>query len=84
MTDTKKLKAKIAEKGLKKNFLAKACGVTPRTFSDKVNGKRPFVQNEILVLKSLLVLSDEEITAIFFAEEVDNSSPIGGENGHSD
>lgn len=84
MTDTAKLKSKIVGKGLKKNFLAKACGVTPRTFSDKVNGKRPFVQDEILVLKGLLGLSDKEFTAIFFAEEVDNPSPVEGENGHCD
>ena len=74
MTDTKKLKQKIKESGLKFGFLASSCGITQRTFYNKVNNKTPFVQNEILVLKVLLRLTDEDITAIFFADKVDDSS----------
>lgn len=74
MTNTTLLKKKINESGLKIKFLAASCNVTERTFNNKLKGRTPFVQDEILVLRNLLHLSDDELTAIFFAEEVENSS----------
>ena len=74
MTNTTLLKKKINESGLKIKFLAASCNVTERTFNNKLKGRTPFVQDEILVLRNLLHLSDDELPAIFFAEEVENSS----------
>ena len=74
MTNTKLLKQKIMESGLKNKYLASACGITERTFTNKLYGKTPFVQDEILVLRNLLHLTDDELTAIFFAEMVEESS----------
>ena len=74
MTNTTLLQRKINESGFKDLFLAKACGITERTFYNKKKGRTPFVQDEILVLKKIFKLSDEEISVIFFAETVDDSS----------
>ena len=81
MTNTTLLQRKINESGLKDLFLAKACGITERTFYNKKKGKTHFVQDEILVLRNILRLTDEEITAIFFAEVGDKLSTEGEDNG---
>lgn len=81
MTNTALLKSIINENGFKNKFLALACGVTERTFSNKLNGKTPFVQNEILILRNILHLSDDELSMIFFAETVENSSTKEASNG---
>lgn len=82
MTNTIILKRKIGGSGLKKTFLALSCGVTMRTFNNKLNGRTKFNQNEIIVLKKLLNLSDSEIIEIFFEEEVDGLSTGRGQNGN--
>ena len=74
MTNTTLLQRKINESGFKDMFLAKACGITERTFYNKKKGKTAFNQDEILILKRILNLSDSEITLVFFADEVDKSS----------
>lgn len=74
MTNTTLLQRKINESGFKDLFLAKACGITERTFYNKKKGKNSFNQYEILILKKYLRLTDEEISLIFFADEVDESS----------
>ena len=81
MTNTTLLQSKISESGFKDLFLAKACGITERTFYNKKKSRTPFVQDEILVLRNLLKLTDEEIAAIFFAEAGDNPSTEGESNG---
>ena len=81
MTNTTLLQSKINESGLKDLYLAKACDITERTFYNKKKGRTPFVQDEILVLRILLKLSDEEITAIFFADVGDKSSTKESSNG---
>jgi hypothetical protein len=78
MTNTTLLQSKIKDSGFKDLFLAKACGITERTFYNKKRGKTSFVQEEILCLKKILNLSDEDIALIFFAEEGDESSTEGG------
>jgi len=80
MTNTILLKQKINESGLKNKFLAASCNVTERTFNNKLKGRTPFVQDEILILKKILRLTDDELSLIFFAEEVEKSS-TGGTNG---
>lgn len=80
MTNTILLKQKITESGLKIKYLAASCGVTERTFNNKLKGRTPFVQDEILILKKILCLTDDELALIFFAEGVEKSS-TGGANG---
>ena len=80
MTNTTLLKKKINESGLKIKFLASSCNVTERTFNNKLKARTPFVQDEILILKKILHLSDDELTLIFFVDKVEESS-TGGTNG---
>lgn len=77
MTNTILLKKKINESGLKIKFLASSCNVTERTFNNKLKGRTSFVQDEILVLRNLLHLSDDNLASIFFADSVEDFSTKG-------
>lgn len=74
MTNTALLESKIRESGLKDGFLARSCGISERTFYNKKKGKNAFNQYEILVLKTVLRLSETDIDMIFFAVSVDKPS----------
>lgn len=78
MTNTAKLKAKIVEKGMVQEELAKALGVTNATFNYKVNNKTEFKASEIKKLSKFLSLTVEEASNIFFADDVDLKSTFGG------
>ncbi|MCI7092284.1 MAG: toxin-antitoxin system, antitoxin component, Xre family protein [Lachnospiraceae bacterium] len=67
MTDTELLKKKIDESGYKISFIAQKCGLTYQGFLPKMNGMREFKQTEIIVLRELLKLTQEEADEIFFA-----------------
>lgn len=72
MTDTLKLKAKIAGSGMTQPQIAKAIGINPASLNYKVNNKVEFKATEIKKLCVLLsIVSAEELVAIFFAEDVD-------------
>jgi hypothetical protein len=67
MTDTKLLKAKMDEKGLKQGFVADKLGLTSYGFANKVNNKTEFKTSEIKALCELLgITSLKEKEAIFF------------------
>lgn len=67
MIDTNALRGKIAEKGLSQSDVAKAIGITPKTFYTKME-KRIFGSDEIEVMIDLLDISDP--AKIFFADKV--------------
>ena len=77
MTNTEILKKRIDSSGYKLGHLASVCDVTQRTLYNKIQGRTPFVQGEILVLRNLLKLSDKDITDIFFAPDVESHSTNG-------
>ena len=69
MTNTNLLKQKIAESGLKINFIAEYVGISRQALWEKINNKSPFNQYEISKLCDVLKLKvPEEKEAIFFAE----------------
>ena len=74
MTDTNKLKMKIAESGLRKSYLAEACGISPAAFSQRIAGRTRFQVSEIGTLARLLRLNKTEMNAIFFSGAVENIS----------
>ena len=78
MTNTATLKQKIDMSGYKLGHIASVCDVTPRTLYNKIMGKTPFMQGEILVLRQMLRLSDSDITDIFFAPDVEANSTKEG------
>ena len=67
-----KLKGRIVEKYSKQSNFAKAFGCSERTLSLKMNGKRPWKQQEILTAIKLLDLSENDIQEYFFTTEVQN------------
>jgi transcriptional regulator with XRE-family HTH domain len=71
MTNTAKLKAKIAELGLLQEAVAMQLGMTSATFNYKLNNKTEFKASEIKKLAKILHLTVEEVFDIFFAEDVD-------------
>lgn len=71
MVNTKMLRDKINDAGYKLQFVAEKCGLTYFGFMKKVNNETEFKASEIMILKVLLNLTDEEVNQIFFALEVD-------------
>lgn len=72
MTNTKLLNDAIGKSGLKKNYIAKAIGITPYCLAKKINNLNEFKLSEVNMLCELLkikTLSEKE--RIFFASKVD-------------
>lgn len=74
MTDSRKLKAVIMEKGYTQEQIAKLAGMSHPTFNYKVNNKVEFKASEIHTISSLLDLTKQQVMDIFFAEDVENKS----------
>lgn len=71
MTDTNKLKAAIALKGMTAGDLADKIGMSRQSISYKMNNIREFRVKEIIAISDALNLTLEEKEAIFFADKVD-------------
>ena len=67
MINTDKLRGIIAERKLSQKDVAKAIGITPKTFYEKMN-KGVFGSDEIDIMIGYLGIDDP--AAIFFAKEV--------------
>ncbi len=65
MTATNKLRSLIVEKGLTQGDVASKLGISPQSFSYKLNNKIEFKASEIEALCTLLSISDKD--SIFFA-----------------
>lgn len=74
MTNTRLLEQKIKDSGLKLTYIADRLGVVWITLRRKLDGENEFKQSEIVVLKDLLQLTDEDTKAIFLAPEVEKLS----------
>ena len=70
-----KLKGRIKEKYETQEVFAKAIGLTPTTFSFKINGKAKWKQDEIVKAAELLEISQGEIAEYFFAYKVQELEP---------
>lgn len=74
MTDSRKLKAVIIEKGFTQDQIAELIGMSSTTFSYKLNNKVEFKASEILIISKVLELTTQQTMDIFFAENVENKS----------
>ena len=74
MTNTALLKKKIQESGYKVYYIATRCGLTYPGLQPKINGEREFTQIEMSNLRDILKLSADEFDAIFFAQNVEETS----------
>lgn len=70
MINTQLLDKKIEDSGLKLGFIVDKVGLSRNGFDKKRKGINPFRIAEIYVLCDLLSLSDEDKSAIFFADKV--------------
>lgn len=68
------LRRKIDESGYKLSFIAEKCGLTYQGFKKKLDGYTEFKVSEVGILRDLLHLTDEEVQAIFFINNVDAKS----------
>ena len=71
MTDTNKLKAALALKGMTAGDLADMIGMSRQSIAYKMNNIREFRVKEIIAISEALNLTLEEKEAIFFADKVD-------------
>lgn len=62
----KRLKILIAQKEIKRSYLAKKMGISYNTLTNKLNGQREFSAIEISKIKELLDLDDKLSANIFF------------------
>jgi hypothetical protein len=76
--DLQLLGSRIAEKGLKKQYVAEHLGLTYPGFYNKMRGIRPFTLTEISLLRDLLSLDRNDMERIFFADDVEKKSTKEG------
>lgn len=55
----------VKNKGLKKNFISDKLGISERAFQYKINGVTSFKPDEILIMRDLLMISNEQAWEIF-------------------
>lgn len=69
MTNTNKLKARMIEKGLNQEDIAKKLNLSNATTNYKINNKRQFTADEFLLLCSILEIDNP--MEYFFIEKVE-------------
>jgi len=63
-----KIRGKIVENGLTQTALADELGLSQSTLSQKINGYRPITRLELIKLKEVLQLTDDEFIELFFID----------------
>ena len=71
MTNTKKLRARIKDRGLLYGYLAQQLGITPYCLSQKIDNKTEFRASEIHKLAQLLDMTLDEKEAFFLEDKVE-------------
>ena len=71
MTKSNLLREKIDGCGFKLVFVAKQLGISYQAFLKKLNNETEFKTSEVMILKELLHLTDDEVMEIFFDQNVD-------------
>lgn len=71
MTNTKKFKAAMVEKGMTLAKLSEATGISTASLSYKINNHRQFSAREISTIQTILGLTATERDEIFFANCVE-------------
>ena len=68
MTKSNLLREKIDGCGFKLVFVAKQLGISYQAFLKKLNNETEFKTSEVMILKELLHLTDDEVMEIFFGQ----------------
>lgn len=70
MIDRNKFRAAVIEKGLSMKEVAEYLGINVSTLYRKIGGESDFTREELQILRKKMLLSDEQIMSIFFAEKL--------------
>lgn len=70
MVNTKLLRRKIDERGIKVNYILEKLQLSRQGWANKMENKTEFKVSELVMLKKILCLTEEEVRSIFFAEDV--------------
>lgn len=70
MPNSRKLKARIFEKGLTIGAIAREMGLTAYTLGRKISGKSPMTLAEARKLMSILEIDESEFGDYFFTNQV--------------
>lgn len=74
MTDGKRLKDIIKQRGVKLGFLCEQLKLSRATFRGRLANKTEFTASEILILSDILNLDANERDSIFFAHQSELNS----------
>ena len=75
MTKSNLLREKIDGCGFKLVFVAKQLGISYQAFLKKLNNETEFKTSEVMILKELLHLTDDEVMEIFFLVRMLTDNP---------
>lgn len=70
MVNSIELNKFIKKSGLKRIYIAKKLNISAMALRNKINNITEFKPSEIIALKTMLSLSNEDIQEIFFANNV--------------
>lgn len=70
MVNSIELNKFIKKSGLKRIYIAKRLNISAMALRNKINNITEFKPSEIIALKTMLSLSNEDIQEIFFANNV--------------
>lgn len=70
MVNSIELNKFIKKSGLKRIYIAKKLNISAMALRNKINNITEFKPSEIIALKTMLSLSNEDIQEIFFANDV--------------
>lgn len=71
MTNVTLLRQKIDDSGLKMAYIAEQLGMTPQGLYKKLKDGSDWLFSQVMIIKKLLQLSDDEVNAIFFNDDVE-------------
>jgi DNA-binding phage protein len=71
MTNVTLLRQKIDDSGLKMSFIAEQLNMTPQGLYKKLKDGSDWLFSQVMIIKKLLQLSDEEVNIIFFNDDVE-------------
>ena len=70
MVNSVELNKFIEKSGLKRIYIAKKLNISTMALRNKINNITEFKPSEIIILKTMLLLSNEDVQRIFFANNV--------------
>ena len=68
MTNTELLRQKIYQSGYRIRYIADKLGISYPTLQSRIDGETEFKSDEVIILKELLQLTEDEVIEIFYSK----------------